>query len=110
MTKATLGELETLVLLAVARRPKDAYAVTVREEIQHRAGREMTRGTVYVTLDRLVRKGFLESTMGDPTPRRGGKARKYFRVTGAGRAALGESLGALRPMAGGVGLASEAPS
>ncbi len=109
MTKATLGELETLVLLAVARRPEDAYAVTVREEIQQRAGREMTRGTVYVTLDRLVRKGFLESTMGDPTPRRGGKARKYFRVTVAGRAALGDSLGALRQMADGVDLASEAP-
>ncbi len=109
MTKTTLGELETLVLLAVARRPDDAYAVTVREEIQQRAGREMTRGTVYVTLDRLLRKGFLESSMGDPTPQRGGKARKYFRVTPAGRAVLGESLGALRQMADGVDLASETP-
>jgi DNA-binding PadR family transcriptional regulator len=107
MAKTTLGELETLVLLAVARRPDDAYAVTVREEIQQRAGREMTRGTVYVTLDRLLRKGFLESSMGDPTPQRGGKARKYFRVTGAGRTVLGESLGALRQMADGVDLAGE---
>ena len=104
MTKATLGELETLVLLGAARRSGDAYAVTIREEILATAGRELSRGSVYVTLDRLAKKGLLESWRGDPSPQRGGKAKRYYRLTAAGTKALGTSLDALRRMADGVDL------
>ena len=62
-----------------------------------------------MTLDRLVKKGFLESDLGDPTPQRGGKAKRYYRATTAGRGAVRESLDALRLMADGVDLASETP-
>jgi len=86
-----LGELEQLVLLAVLRIDGGAYAVTIRDEIETRAGIGVLRGSVYVTLDRLERKGWVSSRMGDPLPERGGKARRYFRLTAAGRRALRES-------------------
>ena len=105
MTKVTLGELETLVLLATARRSGDAYAVTIREEILGTADRDLSRGSVYVTLDRLAKKGLLESWRGEPSPQRGGKAKRYYRLTAAGTKALATSLDAVQRMAAGVDLA-----
>lgn len=102
MTKTTLGELETLVLLATARRPGDAYAVTIREEILVTAGRDLSRGSIYVTLDRLAKNGLLESWRGQPSPQRGGKAKRYYRLTADGTVVLGTSLAALGRMAEGV--------
>ena len=104
MTKTTLGELETLVLLAAARRSGDAYAVTIREEILNTAGRDVSRGAVYVTLHRLAKTDLLESWIGDSSPQRGGKAKRYYRLTAAGISVLGTSLDALRRMADGVDL------
>ena len=66
-----LGDLEQLVLLAVLRLGELAYAVSVREEIQQRTGRDVSRGAVYVTLDRMERKGYLRSRLGEPTRERG---------------------------------------
>lgn len=80
------------MLLAVLRRGDDAYAVSVRDEIGARAGREVTRGAVYVTLDRLERKGYLSSRMGEPLQERGGKARRLFHLEPSGREALQQSL------------------
>jgi DNA-binding PadR family transcriptional regulator len=80
--------LEQLALLAVLRLGDEAYAVSIRDEIEARTGIALGRGSVYVALDRLDRKGYVTSWFGDPTPERGGKAKRCFRVTAAGRQAL----------------------
>lgn len=86
--KGLLGELEQLVLLAALRLGDEAYAVSIRDEIERQSGLALSRTSVYVALDRLDRKGYVTSRFGDPTPERGGKAKRFFRVTAAGRHAL----------------------
>lgn len=86
--KGLLGELEQLVMLASLRLGDDAYAVSIRDEIEARTKIALGRSSVYVTLDRLDRKGYVTSWFADPTPERGGKAKRYFRLTPAGRRAL----------------------
>jgi PadR family transcriptional regulator len=83
-----LGEVEQLVLLAVVRLTDNAYAVPIRELIVREAAVRLTRGSVYITLDRLETKGLVESWFSDPTGEPGGKARRLFRVRPAGLAAL----------------------
>lgn len=83
-----LGELEQMVLLAVVRMEGRGYGVTIRKEIERRTGREVSVGSVYSTLARLEEKGMVTSREGDPTPRRGGRARKHFRVEPPGARAL----------------------
>ncbi len=92
------GEFEQLVLLAVLRLGDDAYAVPVRREIEARAGRAPARGAVYVTLERLEQKGYLESWLGEPAAERGGRPRRYYRVRPSGVRALEDSWVALRRM------------
>ena len=75
-----LGELEQLVLLAILRHGDEAYGVPIVEEIEARTGRQVSRTAVYVALTRLEKRGLVSSRMGDPTPERGGKAKRYFRV------------------------------
>ena len=89
--KGLLGELEQLVLLAVQRLEGEAHAPAIREAITDRTGIDLARGTVYVTLDRLDRKGYLSSRFGEPTAERGGKAKRLFRVTAEGRRALADA-------------------
>ena len=67
-----LGEFEHIVMLAVLRLGDRAYGVTVRQEIEFRTKREVSIGAVYATLDRLEAKGYVKSSLGDPTPERGG--------------------------------------
>jgi DNA-binding PadR family transcriptional regulator len=88
---ATLGEFEQLVLLAILHLDDNAYGVTIRREITKRTSRETTPGALYTTLDRLEDKGLLRSSLGDPTPERGGRAKRYFEVTGAGIRAVAQS-------------------
>jgi DNA-binding PadR family transcriptional regulator len=102
-----LGELEQLVMLAVLRMGDDAYGVSVRREIETRAGRGLTLGTVHKTLTRLEDKELLESYTGEPSPVRGGRRKRLFGVTRSGRAALRESLEASRRMARGLDLGWE---
>ena len=83
-----LGEFEQVVLLAVLRVGDDAYAIPIREEIRCRARRHVARGALYTALERLEEKGLLSSRMGEPRPERGGRARRYFAVTGRGLSAL----------------------
>jgi DNA-binding PadR family transcriptional regulator len=97
-----LGEFERLVLLAVLDLAGDAYAVPVRRETVRRAGRPISRGAVYVTLGRLEQKGYLDSWLGDPTPERGGRAKRLYRLRPAGLAALRRSLAALDRMREGL--------
>src|SRR3979409_521125 len=74
----SLGEFEHMVLLAVMRLDDEAYAVTVRDEIVRCTGRDVSRGSIYITLDRLETKGYLRSRLADPTPQRGGRAKRYY--------------------------------
>lgn len=99
-----MGEFEQLVLLAVLRLGNDAYGMEVREEIEKRTRREVSYGAVYTTLDRLEQKGYVSHRMGEATPERGGRAKKYFGVLPEGRAALRSTQDALTVMWEGVTL------
>jgi DNA-binding PadR family transcriptional regulator len=90
-TERYLGELEQMVLLAVLRLDDGAYGATVLDEIEARTGRSVSRGGLYVTLDRLVEKGLLAARMGEPTPERGGRAPRLVTVTAGGLAELRKS-------------------
>jgi PadR family transcriptional regulator len=97
-----LGEFELLVLLAALRMQEDAHPVSIVEEIRQRTGRKVQRASVYVTLQRLEDKGLVSSWLGDPTPERGGKARRHVRLTREGRAAVRETRTALQSMWAGL--------
>jgi PadR family transcriptional regulator, regulatory protein PadR len=84
----SLGEFEQIVLLAILRLGENAYGVTIAAEIRECTGREAGPGALYTTLDRLEDKGLVSSRLGDPTPRRGGRAKRYFMVNAKGVAAV----------------------
>jgi DNA-binding PadR family transcriptional regulator len=88
MRPVSLGEFEQVVLLAILRLGDNAYGVTIRSEITACTRREVAPGALYTTLDRMEDKGIVRSWLGDPTPQRGGRAKRYFASTKAGRAAL----------------------
>jgi DNA-binding PadR family transcriptional regulator len=90
-----LGEFEHMVLLAIMRLGDDAYAVPVREEIVRCTGRDVSRGSIYITLDRLETKGYLRSRLADSTPERGGRAKRYYVLRPRAIDALKESRRAL---------------
>ena len=83
-----MGEFEELVLLSVAGLTTDAYAVMVQQHLESHARRLSAMGAVYTALDRLERKGYVRSYMGDVTRKRGGKRKRCYRITGAGVDAL----------------------
>jgi DNA-binding PadR family transcriptional regulator len=89
---APLGEFELLVLLAVARLRDAAYPLSIRDEIETRTGRAASRPAVFITLERLEEKGLLSSRYGEPTPIRGGRAKRFFAPTPAGLRAVRHSL------------------
>jgi PadR family transcriptional regulator PadR len=93
-----LGEFELYVLGALARLGADAYGMTVRREIEDRAGRPVAIGAVYATLDRLARKGLVSFSISDPLPVPGGRARKHAHLTAEGRRALDHSMRMLARM------------
>jgi DNA-binding PadR family transcriptional regulator len=82
------SDFEQQVLLTVWRLGEEAYGTTIRDELEARTGRDLAHGAVYVTLMRLEKKGLLESRLADPTPVRGGKAKRFFRITQAGMKGL----------------------
>jgi len=92
---ANLGEFEQVVLLAILRLGDEAYAVSVQNEIQRCTGRELSRGSIYITLDRLETKGYLRSRLADPTPERGGRAKRYYTLRPVAIDALKEGRRAL---------------
>ena len=97
-----LGEFEHLIVLALLRLEDRAYGVTVRQEIELRTKREVSIGAVYATLDRLETKGYVKSRLGDPTPERGGRSKRFFRVTAKGVAVVSRTQGALQRMTEGL--------
>src|SRR5262245_5732511 len=90
-----IGEFEQVVMLAVLRLDDHAYAVTIRDEILACTGRDVSRGSIYITLDRLETKGYLKSRFGDPTPERGGRAKRYYSLRPRALEALSDSRRAL---------------
>jgi DNA-binding PadR family transcriptional regulator len=86
--RSFLGEMELMVLLAVVRLDDEAYGVPISKELRVLAKREIALGSIYAALDRLAEKGFVQSSLGDPTPERGGRAKRYFRATPSGVRAL----------------------
>ncbi len=86
--KNHLGQFEEILLLAILHLGEQAYGARIRQKVEEAMEKSVAIGAVYTTLDRLERKGFVISWQGDPTPERGGRAKRYFRVEGAGEQAL----------------------
>ena len=103
---AELGGFELRVLLAILR-CQDAYAVTVRDEIAECTGRRPSLGSIYITLQRLEEKRLIRSRLGDPTPARGGRAKRFFTVTRDGLTLAREHCRATRRLWRGLGLVPE---
>jgi DNA-binding PadR family transcriptional regulator len=99
-----LGEFEQVVLLAILRLGKGAYGVTIRREIAKCTEREPAPGALYTTLDRLEEKGLVSSAYGDPTPERGGRAKRYFTVTASGVRAVARAQRAYQRLLKGLAL------
>jgi DNA-binding PadR family transcriptional regulator len=102
MAAGTLGEFEVVILLAVLRIEPHAYGSAINLEIAQRSGQPPARGSVYVTLDRLEQKGYLRSTLADATPERGGRPRRFYRVSARGLAMLRKSLAVVTRMREGL--------
>ena len=97
-----LGEFEQAVLFALVRLGPDAYGATIRREIEQRTGRELSISATYVTLERLAAKGYVRSRVGEPTAERGGRRRKHFYLTPAGRKALAHAYRSFAAMVEGL--------
>ena len=104
----SLGEFEQLLLFAIVRLGKNAYGASLRREIEERTGRTVAIGAVYTALDRLEQKGFVDSRMGEPTPERGGRRKKFYRLEPLGSKALGRSYNDFKQMVAGLGKKLEA--
>jgi DNA-binding PadR family transcriptional regulator len=89
-----LGEFEQAVLLAVVRLRTETYGVPIRRDLSKRLGRDVSIGALYTTLERLEAKGFVSSRMGEPTPERGGRAKRYYRIEAPGVRALNDARAA----------------
>ena len=99
---ASLGEFELLVLLATLSLGDTAYPVSIAADIETRTGRKASRTAVLVTLERLEDKGLLTSRYGDPTPVRGGRAKRYFRAKPQALQAVRQSLERIKTMTAGL--------
>jgi len=97
-----LGEFEQIVLAALLHLGPQAYGMAVRRAIEERTGRAVSIGAVYATLDRLEEKGYVSSSVGEATPERGGRAKRFFRLEQPGERVLRASLDAMRKMTAGL--------
>ena len=88
MAVSPLGEFEQVMLLAILRLGDTAYGVKIRKEIEECTGRKVTPGALYTTLDRLERKTMLIGRSGEPTAERGGRAKRFYKLTSHGRSQL----------------------
>jgi DNA-binding PadR family transcriptional regulator len=97
-----LGAFEHLLLLALVRLGDDTYGVPIRDEIEARTGRVVSPGAVYTALERLERRGLVRSRLGEPTPERGGKRKRVYRMTARGAGAVRDAQSAVAQMAHGI--------
>jgi DNA-binding PadR family transcriptional regulator len=93
-----LGEFEYLVLAAAAHLGDDAYGAAIRRHIEAATGRRCSIGALYITLDRLEKKKLLKTWLGDPTPQRGGRAKRMVRITAQGVSAASSFYKAVKGM------------
>ena len=103
-----LGEFELLVMLAVLRLGDDAYGVTILEKLERETSRDLSVGAIYKTLGRLQQKGYVATRIGDPTPQRGGRRKKLYRLEPLGTRALKRSFADLKRLTRGLGRELEA--
>ena len=95
MSQDYLGEFEQMVLLSIMRLGEEAYGLAIKDELESTAGRSPSSGSLYTTLDRMERKGLLESYAGDSSSERGGRPRRYVKLTPAGQEMLARSRSTL---------------
>ena len=98
----SLGEFEILILFAIVRLKNEAYGATIHREIEERTERSIAIGAVYTGLARLQKNGYVQAKVGDPTPQRGGRRKKYYLIQPAGARALNKSVHAYRQMTEGI--------
>ncbi|MEM6736770.1 MAG: helix-turn-helix transcriptional regulator [Bacteroidota bacterium] len=92
MNKYSLGEFEEIVMLTVAVLYENAYGISIKEEIEQRLKRKVSVGAMRTALSRLEKKGFLDSEFGEATAVRGGKRKRYYKVTPLGKHALDQVM------------------
>jgi len=109
MARDHIGRFEHLLLLAVIRLGDDAYGMTIRRELAAHTGREISVGAIYTALSRLEERGYVQSKLGEPTPERGGKAKRYYRVLPAGKKAVVKAQSVLLGLARNLGRDLEQP-
>jgi PadR family transcriptional regulator PadR len=109
MSRESLGHFELLVLLALLRVGEDAYGVPIARAIEQSGGRRVILASVYNTLERLEEKGMIRSTIGLSTPERGGRAKRYFAITVAGRREVAAAKKALTLLWEGIPLPEGQP-
>jgi PadR family transcriptional regulator, regulatory protein PadR len=106
--KEYLGHFEEIVLLAILQLKEDAYGAKIRQKVSEATERDVSIGAIYATLDRVERKGFISSWQGEATPERGGRAKRYFRVEGAGMQALNDTNARRNKLTAGLDLGFDA--
>jgi len=99
-----LGGFESLLLLAILRLDERAYGVTIRQELLDLADKDVAISAIYTGLDRLEQKGFVESQLGEPTAERGGRAKRFYRVTSTGLSAFNDTQRAIQSLLDGLNL------
>lgn len=102
MSNDYLGEFEQMVLLSILRLGDGAYGLAIRSELDETAGRKPSSGSLYTTLDRMEKKGLIESHAGESTRERGDRPRRYVRVTAHGKAQLAQSRSTLLALWDGI--------
>lgn len=107
MNQKTLGEFEHIVLLALLRLRSNAYGAAIRQLLQSDISRDVALGALYSTLERMEKKGLVVSRLGEATPQRGGRPKRYFSVTTEGKAALKQTKKAIDTMWQGIALSLE---
>jgi len=100
--KNYLGQFEEIILLAILNLGERAYGAKIRQKAEEALEKSVAIGAVYTTLDRMEQKGFVSSWQGEATPERGGRAKRYFRLEGAGRRALSDTNAARNHLANGL--------
>ena len=102
MPRQHLTDFELMILLAILRIGDDSYGVPIAREIEQTAKRTVLLGAIYTCLDRLEQNGLVTSTYGDPTPERGGRAKRFFKITGKGLKAVKDTQRALTALWSGI--------
>lgn len=102
MGQELLGNFEQQLLAALLHLRDNAYGVTIAQAIEERIGKDVSLGAIYTGLDRLEKKGFVSSRLGEATAERGGRPKRYFQIKGAGVKALNESRAAMDRMFDGL--------